>query len=299
MPAQFTAVGTTLKGKNGNYVLKDEIARGGMGAIYRAEDLGRDRVVAIKEACLDPAACADKLDIIRERLLHEMQVLMPLDHPNIPSIYDQFSAENNAYLVMEFVEGYTIMIIQKQILRHNALLEESRVLGWAIQILDALTYLHEQPKPIIHRDIKPENLILAPDGRVMLVDFGLMKQVERNLESGPLIHAVGTIEFAPPEQYAEGSGGTDARTDVYSLGATVYYLLAGRLPPRSVDRMLPASISITKGLPSLRKVNPTVSRHTEQVIFKAMEIDPEGRFQSARQMREALCPRRRFIPLPF
>jgi serine/threonine-protein kinase len=159
--------------------------------------------------------------------------------------------------------------------------------------------LHERTKPIIHRDIKPENLILSPDGRVVLVDFGLMKQVEKNLESGPLIHAVGTVEFAPPEQYAEGGGGTDARTDVYSLGASLYYLLAGRLPPRSVDRMLPSSISVTKGLPSLRKVNPTVSRRTEQVIFKAMEIDPEERYQSARRMREALCPRQRFIPLPF
>lgn len=299
MPPKFTAIGTTLQGKNGEYVLKDEIARGGMGAIYRAEDVERDRVVAIKEACLDPAACEGKRDMIRERLLHEMEVLLPLDHPNIPKIYDQFSGESNEYLVMEFVEGHTIMLIQQRTIRHNALLEEGRVLGWAIQTLDALTYLHEQPMPVIHRDIKPENLILAPDGRVMLVDFGLMKQVERNLDSGPLIHAVGTIEFAPPEQYAEGSGGTDARTDVYSLGATIYYLLAGHLPPRSVDRMLPASINVTKGLPSLRKANPTVSQRTEHVIFKSMEIDPDERFQSARRMREALCPRRRFIPLPF
>jgi len=299
MSPQFAAVGTTLKGHNAEYVLKEEIARGGMGAIHRAEDVKHDRVVAIKEACLDPAACEGKRDVIRERLLHEMEVLMPLDHPNIPKIYDQFSAESNEYLVMEFVEGYTIMLIQQRAIRQRAFLDEGRVLGWAIQTLDALTYLHEQPKPVIHRDIKPENLILAPDGRVMLVDFGLMKQIERNLESGPLIHAVGTVEFAPPEQYAEGSGGTDARTDVYSLGATVYYLLASRLPPRSVDRMLPASINVTKGLPSLRKANPTVSKRTEHVIFKSMEIDPDERFQSARHMREALCPRRHFIPLPF
>jgi serine/threonine protein kinase len=299
MPAKFTPVGTTLKGKKGEYLLKDEVARGGMGAIYRAEDVEHNRLVAIKEACLDPVACEGKRDMIRERLLYEMEVLMPLDYPNIPKIYDQFSSDNNEYLAMEFIEGPTIMRIHQRAMRQNDFLEESRVLGWAIQTLDALTYLHEQPKPVIHRDIKPENLILAPDGRVMLVDFGLMKQVEKNLGSGPLIHAVGTVEFAPPEQYAEGEGGTDARTDIYSLGATLYYLLAGRLPPRSVDRMLPTSINISKGLPSLRKVNPTVSKRTEQVIFKAMEIDPEDRYHSARQMREALCPRRRFIPLPF
>jgi serine/threonine protein kinase len=297
--ALFTTAGSRLKGKKSEYLIKSEIARGGMGAIYQAQDLEHDRLVAIKEACLDPVACEGKRDIIREHLLREMEALRPLDHPNIPKIYDQFSSKNNEYLVMEFIKGYTVMLIQQRTLRQNRLLEESRVLGWAIQTMDALTYLHEQPKPIIHRDIKPDNMILTPDGRVMLVDFGLMKQVEKRLESGPLIHAVGTIEYAPPEQYAEGGGGTDARTDVYSLGATLYYLLAGRLPPRSVDRMLPSSINVTKGLPSLRKINPTVSRRTEQVLFKAMEIDPEARYQSARQMREAICPRRRFIPLPF
>jgi serine/threonine-protein kinase len=134
----------------------------------------------------------------------------------------------------------------------------------------------------------------------MLVDFGLMKQVKQQLDrTNPLIHAVGTIEYAPPEQYAEGGGHTDVRTDIYSLGATVYYLLAGRLPPRSVDRIMPMSINVTKKLPSLRKINPTVSKRTEQIISRAMEIDPEDRYQSAHQMREALCPHHRFILLPF
>lgn len=296
----FTTVGAMLQGKKSRYLIVKEVARGGMGAIYQAEDCDNHRIVAIKEACLDPVACEGKRDQIRERLLHEMEVLMPVDHPNIPKICDQFSSHNNEYLVMEFIEGNNILHIQEKTLHQNHLLNESRVLGWALQVLDALAYLHERPKPIIHRDIKPENLILAPDGRVMLVDFGLMKQIERQLEkSGPLIHAIGTIEYAPPEQYAEGSGGTDARTDIYSLGATLYYLLAGRLPPRSVDRMLPTSINVTKKLPPLRKVNPTVSKRTEQVIFKAMEIDPEDRYQSAHHMRDAICPRRRFIPLPF
>lgn len=296
----FTSVGLTLQGSQGTYLLKQEVARGGMGAIYQAEDVQNRRLVAIKEACLDPVACEGRRDQIRERLIHEMEVLKPLDHPNIPKIYDQFSSRNNEYLVMEFIEGQTVMHIQQQTLRQDELLEESRVLGWLFQVLDALAYLHEQPRPIIHRDIKPENLILRADGRVMLVDFGLMKQVEQQLEeSGPLIQAVGTVEYAPPEQYAESSAPTDARTDIYSLGAAMYYLLAGRLPPRAVDRMLPTSINVSKRLPPIRPLNPTVSKRTEQVIFKALEIDPEQRYQTARQMRETLLPARRFIQLPF
>ena len=292
------ASGTILKSNQAEYTIVKEIARGGMGAIYQAEDRQSDRAVAIKEACLDPVACAENIDQIRERLIHEMQVLMPLNHPNIPRIYDQFSGENNAYLVMELIEGQTLMLIQRWVLAQNSLIEESRVLGWAVQILDALAYLHSQSKPIIHRDIKPDNLILSADGRVMLVDFGLMKQIERQAKSGPLVHAFGTVEFAPPEQYADGAG-TDQRTDLYSLGATMYFMLSGKLPPKAVDRMLPTSINISLKLPSLRKINSTVSRHTERVISKAMEIDPEQRYRSAREMREALCPRRSFIPLPF
>jgi serine/threonine-protein kinase len=296
----FVTPGVTLDGKKSQYFIMRGIAQGGMGAIYEAKDRQYERIVAIKEACLDPVACEGRRDQIRERLLHEMEVLLPLDHPNIPKIYDQFPSRNNEYLVMEFINGDTLMQIQQRTLHQNGLLEESRILGWTIQVLDALSYLHTQPKPIIHRDIKPENLMLTSDGRVVLIDFGLMKQVERQLEeSGPLIHAVGTIEYAPPEQYAESPEGTDVRTDIYSLGATLYYLLSGHLPPRSVDRIMPMSINVTKKLRSLRKFNPTVSKNTERVIFKAMEIDPAQRYQSARQMREALCPRRRFIPLPF
>jgi serine/threonine-protein kinase len=192
------------------------------------------------------------------------------------------------------------MSIQQTVLAAGDLLEESRVLGWAIQVLDTLAYLHELPKPIIHRDVKPENLILAQDGRVMLIDFGLMKQVERQLEaSRPLIRAVGTVEYAPPEQYADSGATTDARSDMYSLGATLFYLLAGELPPKAIDRLIPVSVGISRQIPTLQRHNPTVSGQFERVIRKALEIDPENRFQTARQMRAALAPRQRFINLPF
>jgi serine/threonine protein kinase len=152
-----------------------------MGAIYKALDVQHERVAAIKEACLDPASCEGKREQIREQLLREMHALKPLDHPNIPKIYDQFPSQHNEYLVMEFIDGDTLIHIQQRVFRQGCLLEESRVLGWLIQTLEALIYLHERDAPIIHRDIKPENLILASDGRVMLVDFGLMKQVHQHL----------------------------------------------------------------------------------------------------------------------
>lgn len=288
-----------LRGNRGTYRVCCEIARGGMGAIYEAEAIETGQRVAIKEACLDPVACAPNRDRIRERLVQEMSVLAPLSHPAIPKIYDQFSSEINEYLVMEFIQGQTLMAIHQAVLAAGGLLEEARVLGWAVQVLDALAYLHEQPQPIIHRDIKPENLMLATDGRVMLIDFGLMKQVRDQLgASGPLIHAVGTVEYAPPEQYADGAG-TDARSDIYSLGATLYYLLTGSLPPRAVERMLPGSLQVTRGVPPICKVNATVSRQMERAVLRALEIDPEHRWQSAREMREAIAPRRRFLPLPW
>jgi eukaryotic-like serine/threonine-protein kinase len=294
----YLFAGAPLWGNQVEYKIVREVARGGMGAIYCAEDRTNNRIVAIKQACLDPA-CGGNIAQIRERLTYEMQALMPLDHPNIPKVYERFSRYENEYLVMEFIEGQTLRKLQEQTPGVKRQIEEGRVLGWAVQVLDALAYMHGQPKPIIHRDIKPENLILATDGRVVLVDFGLMKQVERQLESGPLIHAIGTIEFAPPEQYAESGNHTDQRTDIYSLGATMYSLLAGHLPPRAVDRMLPMSINVPLKRDALRKANPTISPRIEEIIFKAMEIEPEQRFQSARAMREAICPRRKFISLPF
>lgn len=294
----YLFAGASLWGNQVEYKIVREVARGGMGAIYRAEDRAHNRVVAIKEACLDPA-CGGNLEQIRTRLVHEMQVLLPLEHPSIPQVYEQFLRYENAYLVMEFIEGLTLQRIQEQAIAAHKRLEQARVVGWAIQVLEALEYLHTQPKPIIHRDIKPENLILAPDGRVVLVDFGLMKQVERQLESGPLIHAIGTIEFAPPEQYAESGSHTDQRTDIYALGATMYYLLAGHLPPRAVDRMLPMSMSAPLKRGALSRVNLTVLPRIEAIIFKAMEIEPDKRFQTAREMREAICPSHKFIPLPM
>lgn len=294
-------VGTEIPGKKSCYKVIDEIARGGMGAIYEAVDCNdKKKVVAIKEACLDPDVCKDRRPEIRARLRMEMEVLQSLDYPTLPEIYDQFSTDHNEYLVMQLIEGQTLMQIHHQHSLQGRLLEEALVLGWAIQVLDTLNYMHTQPKPVIHRDIKPENMILAPDGRVMLVDFGLMSRVERDLGSDAgMYQNYGTVEYAPPEMYSDVDWSIDARSDLFSLGATLYYLLSGKLPPGPADRDIPFLLDVKVQAPAIRGANPTVSKHTDDVIAKAMEINPDQRYQSAAAMREALSPRRWFISLPF
>ena len=298
--ALLAGPGDHLIGQKGDYTIQAQVAQGGMGAVFRALDARTGRLVAIKQACLDPAVCDKNRDEIRRQLTVEIDALLPVSHPNVPKIHERITTENSEFVVMELVEGVTLTHVQEERSRDGLLLEEARVLGWCLQILDALHYLHGPPHRIVHRDIKPDNLVLAPDGRVFLVDFGLMKQIASRLgESGPLIHAVGTVEFAPPEQYAESGSPTDQRSDLYSLGATLFYLLTGQLPPRAVERMLPVSINVALKLPSIRRLNATVSPTFESVITKAMALDPDERWQSAQAMREAVCPTHRFIRLPF
>ena len=294
-------VGDVLSGNNGQYRIDGEIARGGMGAIYQATRQADQIPLAIKEACLDPMFCEDPdtRSQVQNQLLREMSVLQTLNHPNIPQIYDQFSSHQNEYLVMEYVAGCTLMQISQRAKRQNQILDESRVIGWMLQVLDTLHYLHTRPTPVIHRDIKPENLILTPDGRVVLVDFGLMKEVERRIEAAEsYINTFGTLEYAPPEQFDEHGWGTDARSDIYSLGATIYYLLAGRLPPRAKDRVVAGLADYAAGVSSIRPFNPSVSKSTDRVIAKALEFDRHHRFQTAQEMRSALLPPRRYILLP-
>ena len=178
-------IGEILHGKNGIYRIEGEIARGGMGAIYQATRQVDQFQVAIKEACLDPLFCEDPETRrqVQTQIRREMSVLQSLDHPNIPHIFDQFQSHQNEYLVMEYIAGCTLMQVSQRALRQNKILDESRVIGWTLQVLDALHYLHTRPVPIYHRDIKPENLILTPDGRIVLVDFGLMKEAERKIEA--------------------------------------------------------------------------------------------------------------------
>ncbi|MBN1976260.1 MAG: serine/threonine protein kinase [Anaerolineae bacterium] len=264
--------------------------QGGMGAVYRAWDMRLNRAIALKEMIPQLGLDASMLGDLREQFRQEAQVLATLVHPNLVRVTDYFSWDGNEYLVMDFVEGEDLA---GRIAREGAQ-GEGRVLGWAGQLLDALAYCHKQG--VIHRDIKPQNIIITPEGQAVLVDFGLVKLWDpSDPQTRTVMRGAGTPEYAPPEQYDMGVGHTDQRSDVYSVGATLYHALTGRLPPTATQRMAsPASFVTPRG------VNEAVSANTERVVLKALEMAMGQRYQSAEEMARALgiVPRSTVVVVP-
>jgi serine/threonine-protein kinase len=260
------------------YEIIAPLGAGGMGAVYRAKDLNMNRVVAVKEHLPDPNASPQTLAQARAQFQREAQILGALSHANLAHVYDFFSFGANEYIVMELIEGQSL----EQIVQQYGAVNEGAVRAWALQVLDALNYVHAQN--VIHRDIKPANIILKPDGKVVLVDFGLVKLIDpNNPYTMTALRGMGTAGYAPIEQYAVGVGHTDARSDIYSLGATLYRLLTAREPVEVHQRLLNPT-----ALPTPRVVNSKISQQAEMVVLKAMEVYPQNRFQSAVEMRQAL-----------
>jgi eukaryotic-like serine/threonine-protein kinase len=254
------------------------LGQGGMGAVYRAWDMRLNRAIALKEMIPQFGLDASMLGDLREQFRQEAQVLATLVHPNLVRVTDYFSWDGNEYLVMDFVEGEDLAGL---IAREGAQ-EEAQVLGWAGQLLDALAYCHKQG--VIHRDIKPQNIIITPEGQAVLVDFGLVKLWDpSDPQTRTVMRGAGTPEYAPPEQYDMGVGHTDQRSDVYSVGATLYHALTGKLPPTATQRMAsPACFQAP------RHANEAVSANTEAVVLKALEMAMGKRYQSAEEMSRAL-----------
>lgn len=268
------------------YKLVSVLGCGAMGAVYLAHDqrlVGRR--CAIKENLPDPHAPVNVQEQSREQFMAEARILARLDHPNLPKVSDYFIENQREYLVMDYVEGEDL---ESRMERTRQPLPEADVLGWIDQTLDALGYLHNQkPQPIIHRDIKPANLRVDLYNRVKLVDFGLVKLFDADSpETKAELRGIGTPAYAPIEQFAGSQEHTDARSDVYALGATMYHLLTN-LPPVEVHKRLlkPESLS------SPRSLNPALSQHTEDVIMRAIQIYPKDRYQTAAEMRLALTKR--------
>jgi eukaryotic-like serine/threonine-protein kinase len=262
--------GTVLHNR---YQVNEIIGQGGMGCIYLCADLRLEgRMCAVKEVEYDRALPEDMLKEARDQFQREATVLARLDHPNLPKVSDFFSIRDRDYLVMDFVPGKDLRQLMIEARQKGTFLAEEDVLDWASQLADALNYLHTQEIPIVHRDIKPSNLKLTPNGLVKLVDFGLVKILAPGEVTITVLQGQGTALYTPLEQYGGDSGHTDARSDIYAFGGTLYHLLTNEPPLNVRDRFLsPGS------LPRVRKLNPDISVRTERAIHWALQLHPEDR----------------------
>ncbi len=260
---------------DGRYTVERILGEGGMGAVYLARD-GRlpDQVWAIKEmgdSFTDPAERAEAVEAFRT----EVKLLSQLHHPNLPRIADSFSEGGRQYLVMDFVRGETL----ESILDRDKRLSVEQALSIAVQVAEVLQYLHDRPQPVIFRDLKPANIILAPpapgatERAARLIDFGIARFFKRGQSSDT--RALGTPGYAAPEQY--GRGQSDARTDLYALGATLHQALSGVDPSLEPFKFAP-----------LRSLNLEVPEPLEAIVARAVALSPEDRFPSAAAFRQAL-----------
>ena len=255
---------------NNRYRIVEILGQGGMGSIYRAvdENLGVD--VAVKENLFTTEEYA-------RQFRREAVILANLRHPNLPRVTDHFVIEpQGQYLVMDYVEGEDL---RERMEREGTFSDaDAVILGAAV--CDALSYLHSRQPQIVHRDIKPGNVKISPSGQIILVDFGLAKLIQGGEATTSGARAM-TPGYSPPEQY--GTARTDHRSDVYSLGATLYVALTAMLPEDALARAMGQS-----ELTPIRKYNPKVSRRLAVVIERALELRPDDRYQSAEEFKQAL-----------
>lgn len=262
---------------NNRYRIVNLLGQDGMGSVYKVWDLNLKRPRALKEN-FDSSADA------QQQFMREAQILADLTHPNLPEVIDQFIIPGQGqYLVMQYVEGRDLqeMLDEKTSPGGlNSRLPEAEVIPWMIQICSALSYLHEQQPQIIHRDIKPGNIQITPQGKAVLVDFGITKIAgkSKNTLSGA---KAATPGYSPPEQMLRQP--TDARSDIYALGATLYHLLTGQALVNALQRQ-PYDPLVRP-----ETVNPAISPPAAIAIWRAMHMDPAARFQSAHEFSAALA----------
>ncbi|MBP6820398.1 MAG: serine/threonine protein kinase [Acidobacteria bacterium] len=262
------------------YLVLRLLGQGGMGAVYQATDRKFGNAVAVKETFYSN-------EQFRQAFSQEARLLNRLRHPALPVVMDYFSAGDKQFLVMQYIPGKDLaeLLEERKSLGQGAFLT-SQVMQWADQLLDGLEYLHSQETPVIHRDIKPQNLKLTPRGEVILLDFGLAKGVVADQPKSSRSIQGYTPHYASLEQI-RGTG-TDARSDIYSLGATLYHLLTGVMPPDAMTRMAAEMMGEPELLHPITQLNPAVPPQVAKVIERAMSQAPNSRLGSASKMRQAL-----------
>lgn len=254
-------IGTLIDGK---YKILSEIGHGGMSTVYLAINEKANKPWAVKEV---RKSVRKDFDILRQSLIVETDLLKRLNHPNLPSIVDVIDSEENFLIVMDYIEGITL----DRMLQEHGEASQRDVVYWAMQLCDVLEYLHSRPNPIIYRDMKPSNIMLKSDGDVVLIDFGTAREYkEKNVADTTCL---GTQGYAAPEQFG-GMGQTDARTDIYCLGATMYHLLTGHNPSQPPYEMYP-----------ITHWKPELSSGLEKIVQKCTNKNPQHRYQSASELK--------------
>ncbi|HKS70484.1 MAG TPA: protein kinase, partial [Ktedonobacterales bacterium] len=260
------------------YRINAVVGRGGLGTVYQVTDVlfGKQNVYALKELI-------DQSPGARKQFELESQWLQSLDHNHIPKVREHFEWQGRLYLVMDFVDGENL---EQKLVRVGVRgLGEAQLIGWVVPICDALHYLHTRLPPILHRDVKPANIIVTPAGHPVLVDLGIAKEhLPGANQTLTFVRKAGTEGYAPPEQYAAG-GQTGPWSDVYGLGATLYHLVTGRVPPTAVER-----VALDRKLVHPRDLNPAVSPQLDAIIYRALALRPAERFPSMVEFAQALSP---------
>lgn len=261
------------------YRIKKQIGQGGMGAVYVATDERFGSTVAIKETLFTDANFSKAFE-------REARLLNNLRHPALPRVSDHFSDDNGQFLVMEYITGEDLSLMME---KKGGAFPLKDVLNWADQLLDALDYLHTQEMPVIHRDIKPQNLKLTPRGQIILLDFGLAKGNPTDAQHQTAAKSVFgySRNYASLEQM-QGTG-TDPRSDLYSLGATLYHLLTGVPPVDALTRAMQVLNGNPDPLKSAHEIHDQVPAEVSQILNQALSLNANFRPSSAVAMRTMLA----------
>lgn len=257
-------IGSVIDGK---YKILNVIGKGGMSVVYLAMNERANKQWAIKEVRKDGV---QNFEVVKQNLIVETDLLKRLNHPHLPSIIDVIDGDGTFLIVMDYIEGNPL----SKAIKNSGAQNQDDVIEWAKQLCDVLGYLHSRKPPIIYRDMKPSNVMLKPDGNVILIDFGTAREFKSTSVADTT--CLGTQGYAAPEQFG-GHGQTDARTDIYCLGATMYHLITGHNPALPPYEMYP-----------IRQWNPMLSSGLEEIILKCTQKNPDDRYQSCAELLYAL-----------